>query len=83
MSSIEDLCRLTGVIPPKEKAGASGTPFSADSRLIASAVEQCWRAQTRSMMSAWSPVPKSYHWLRSTLTLKEGGSSVRSGEQYQ
>ena len=34
-------------------------------------------------MSPWSPVPKSYHWLRSALTLNEGVSSERSGEQYQ
>ena len=83
MSSIEGVCDFTGVVPPKEKDGASRTPFSADSRLIASAVEQCWRAQTRSMMSPWSPVPKSYHWLHSALTLNEGVSSERRGEQYQ
>ena len=83
MSSIEEACDLTGVVPPKEKDGASRIPFNVASRLMASAVEQCWRAQTRSMMSPWSPVAKSYHWLRSALTLNEGVSSVRSGEQYQ
>ena len=76
-------CDLRGVIPPKEKDSAGCVSFSPDRLLIASAVEQCWRAQTRSMMSPWSPVPKSYHWLRSALTLKEGVSSERSGEQYQ
>ena len=50
---------------------------------MASAVEQCWRAQTRSMMSPRSPAPKSYHWLRSALTLNEGVSSERRGVQYQ
>ena len=83
MSSIEDLCRLTGVVPPKEKDSADSVSFSLDRLLMASTVEQCWRAQTRSMMSPWSPVAKSYHWLRSALTLNEGVSSERSGEQYQ
>ena len=41
MSSMEEACDLTGVVPPKEKDGASRTPFSAASRLMASAVEQC------------------------------------------
>ena len=41
MSSIEGACDHTGVVPPKEKGGASRTPFSVASRLIASAVEQC------------------------------------------
>ena len=79
MSSIEGACGLTGVIPPKEKDGASRTPFSVASRLMASAGQQCWRAQTRSMMSPWSPVAKSYHWLRSALTLNEGVSSGVAG----
>ena len=83
MSSIEGACDLRVVVPPKEKDSADSVPFSLDRLLIASAVEQCWRAQTRSMMSPWSPVPKSYYWLRSALTLNEGVSSERRGEQYQ
>ncbi len=83
MSSIEGACDLTGIISPKEKDSADSVSFSLDRLLIASAVEQCWRMQTRSMMSPWSPVPKSYHWLRSALTLNEGVSSERRGKLYQ
>jgi len=36
MSSIEDLCRLTGVVPPKEKDSADNVSFSLDRLLMAS-----------------------------------------------
>ena len=42
-------------------------------------VEDCGRQNN----SPCSPVPKSYHWLRSVFTLNDGVFSLRSGEQYQ
>lgn len=79
MSSIWCAGDVVGIlVPPKEKEGATGVEefiaevLLADERcFIASAMEQCWRMQTRSMMSPCSPVAKSYHWLRSVLTLNE------------